>query len=214
MNDMRDAHRSRARAGSPKTRIRRPSSSSTRTPRRSWVCGVEGNYDRVSAARAGRERCSRRGSSASPASRPSRSTAACAGRFTSSCRRRRFTALDLSGRSRRQHRCAPRTRTSRSARSTAGDTTYLLRSQGQFQNLDQIRDLVVLTQTQRAGLPARHRRSEGRHRRHPVGAPDQRQGRGVRMQVTKQSGTNTVQIAAGACARRSSASTARCPASS
>ena len=26
-----------------------------------------------------------------------------------------------------------------------GDTTYLLRSQGQFQDLDQIRDLVVLT---------------------------------------------------------------------
>ena len=31
-----------------------------------------------------------------------------------------------------------------------GDTTYLLRSQGQFQNLDQIRDLVVLTKN---GVP-------------------------------------------------------------
>ena len=58
-----------------------------------------------------------------------------------------------------------------------GDTTYLLRSQGQFQNLDQIRDLVVLTQGRRAGLPARHRRSQG-HDRGPALVPaHQRQAR-------------------------------------
>ncbi len=58
-----------------------------------------------------------------------------------------------------------------------GDTTYLLRSQGQFQNLDQIRDLVVLTQGRRAGLSARHRRG-ARHDRGPALVPaHQRQGR-------------------------------------
>ena len=36
-----------------------------------------------------------------------------------------------------------------------GDRTYLLRSQGQFENLDQIRNLVVMTRDRRAGLPAR-----------------------------------------------------------
>ena len=46
-----------------------------------------------------------------------------------------------------------------------GDTTYLLRSQGQFQNLDQIRDLVVHDEGRRAGLPARHRRGQGHDRR-------------------------------------------------
>ena len=51
--------------------------------------GVEGDYDRVTLRELAENDARRRGSSASPASRPSRSTAACAGRFTSSCRRRR-----------------------------------------------------------------------------------------------------------------------------
>jgi HAE1 family hydrophobic/amphiphilic exporter-1 len=76
-----------------------------------------------------------------------------------------------------------------------GDTTYLLRSQGQFQNLDQIRDLVVQT---KGGVPVYLRdianvvdtTEDLRSFTRINGKP------GVRMQVTKQSGKNTVAIAA------------------
>ena len=75
-----------------------------------------------------------------------------------------------------------------------GDTTFLLRSQGQFTNLDDIRNLVVLTKD---GVPVyvkdiatvvdstEDRRSVLRVNGRPA----------VRMRVTKQSGSNTVQIA-------------------
>jgi HAE1 family hydrophobic/amphiphilic exporter-1 len=75
-----------------------------------------------------------------------------------------------------------------------GDQALLLRSQGQFENLEQIRNLVVMT---KGGVPVYLRdiadlrdstedvRSVLRINQRP----------GVRMQVTKQSGTNTVQIA-------------------
>src|SRR6185295_7238100 len=77
-----------------------------------------------------------------------------------------------------------------------GDTTYLLRSQGQFQNLDQIRDLVILT---KGGVPVYLRdiaevidtTEDLRSFTRINGQP------GVRLQVTKQSGKNTVAIAAG-----------------
>jgi HAE1 family hydrophobic/amphiphilic exporter-1 len=77
-----------------------------------------------------------------------------------------------------------------------GDLAYLLRSQGQFESLDQIRKLVVMT---RAGVPVylsdiaevRNRTEDARSVLRINGRP------GVRMQVTKQSGTNTVQIAEG-----------------
>jgi HAE1 family hydrophobic/amphiphilic exporter-1 len=77
-----------------------------------------------------------------------------------------------------------------------GDTTYLLRSQGQFMDLDAIRNVVVMT---RGGVPVYLRdiaevRDATEDRRSFVrvnGKP------GVRMTVTKQSGTNTVQVAAG-----------------
>jgi HAE1 family hydrophobic/amphiphilic exporter-1 len=77
-----------------------------------------------------------------------------------------------------------------------GDLAYLLRSQGQFESLDQIRKLVVMT---RAGVPVylsdiaevRNRTEDTRSVLRINGRP------GVRMQVTKQSGTNTVQIAEG-----------------
>ena len=77
-----------------------------------------------------------------------------------------------------------------------GDRAYLLRSQGQFENLDQIRDLVVMT---RAGVPVylrdiaevRDSTEDNRSILRINGRP------GVRMQVTKQSGTNTVKIAEG-----------------
>jgi HAE1 family hydrophobic/amphiphilic exporter-1 len=76
-----------------------------------------------------------------------------------------------------------------------GDTTYLLRSQGQFTSLDQIRDLVVQT---KAGVPVYLRdiaevvdtTEDLRSFTRINGKP------GVRMQVTKQSGKNTVAIAA------------------
>jgi hydrophobic/amphiphilic exporter-1 (mainly G- bacteria), HAE1 family len=75
-----------------------------------------------------------------------------------------------------------------------GDTTFLLRSQGQFTKLDDIRELVVLTKD---GIPVylkdiaavvdstEDRRSLLRVNGRPA----------VRMRVTKQSGSNTVQIA-------------------
>ena len=75
-----------------------------------------------------------------------------------------------------------------------GDTTYLVRSAGQFENLEDIRNLVILTTN---GVPVYLRdianvydgtedfRSFTRINSKP----------GVRLRVTKQSGTNTVEIA-------------------
>jgi HAE1 family hydrophobic/amphiphilic exporter-1 len=75
-----------------------------------------------------------------------------------------------------------------------GDLTYLLRSQGQFENLEQIRDLVVMS---RQGVPVYMRdiatvsdsTEDVRSVMRINGKP------GVRMQVTKQSGGNTVAVA-------------------
>jgi len=76
------------------------------------------------------------------------------------------------------------------------DRTLLLRSPGQFTNIQEIRNLVVLT---RDGVPVYLRdiaevRDTTEDRRSFMrinGTP------GIRMQVTKQSGTNTIQIADG-----------------
>ncbi len=75
-----------------------------------------------------------------------------------------------------------------------GDMTYLLRSQGQFESLEQIRDLVVLT---KGTVPVylkdiadvQDSTEDNRSVMRINGKP------GVRMQVTKQSGKNTVAIA-------------------
>jgi hydrophobic/amphiphilic exporter-1 (mainly G- bacteria), HAE1 family len=77
-----------------------------------------------------------------------------------------------------------------------GDSTYLLRSQGQFSSLDDIRNLVVLTKD---GVPVYMRdiadvkdATEDRRQFMRInGRP------GVRMRVQKQSGENTVAIAHG-----------------
>ena len=77
-----------------------------------------------------------------------------------------------------------------------GDRAFLLRSQGQFENLEQIKNLVVLTKT---GVPVYMRdiaevtdsTEDNRSVLRINGKP------GVRMQVTKQSGTNTVDVARG-----------------
>jgi HAE1 family hydrophobic/amphiphilic exporter-1 len=77
-----------------------------------------------------------------------------------------------------------------------GDRTYLVRSQGQFENLNEIRDLVVLTQ---GGVPVymkdiadvRDSTEDFRSFTRINGRP------GVRLRITKQSGTNTVEIADG-----------------
>ncbi len=77
-----------------------------------------------------------------------------------------------------------------------GDTNFLLRSQGEFQNIDQIRDLVVLT---KAGVPiylrdiadVKDATEDLRSFLRINGKP------GVRMRVSKQSGKNTVAIAEG-----------------
>jgi hydrophobic/amphiphilic exporter-1 (mainly G- bacteria), HAE1 family len=75
-----------------------------------------------------------------------------------------------------------------------GDMTYLVRSQGQFSNLDQIRDLVVLT---RQNVPVYLRDiAEVKDSTEDVRSVLRINGKaGVRMNVQKQSGTNTVQIA-------------------
>ncbi|HUF48392.1 MAG TPA: efflux RND transporter permease subunit [Vicinamibacterales bacterium] len=75
-----------------------------------------------------------------------------------------------------------------------GDTTYLLRSQGQFESIDQLRNLVVFT---RGNVPiylrdiaeVRDSTEDERSFLRINGKP------GVRMRVTKQSGKNTVAIA-------------------
>src|SRR5204863_1518583 len=77
-----------------------------------------------------------------------------------------------------------------------GDRSFLMRSQGQFEDLDQIRNLVVQTN---AGVPVYLKdiatvsdsTEDNRSVLRINGRP------GVRMSVTKQSGTNTVQIAQG-----------------
>jgi HAE1 family hydrophobic/amphiphilic exporter-1 len=75
-----------------------------------------------------------------------------------------------------------------------GDMTYLVRSQGQFSNLDQIRDLVVLTRT---NVPVYLRDiAEVKDATEDIRSVLRINGKAaVRMNVQKQSGTNTVQIA-------------------
>ncbi len=77
-----------------------------------------------------------------------------------------------------------------------GDRMFLLRSPGQFTNIDEMRNLVVLTKD---GVPVylrdiadvRDTTEDRRSLTRINGNP------GIRMRVTKQSGTNTVQIAQG-----------------
>jgi hydrophobic/amphiphilic exporter-1 (mainly G- bacteria), HAE1 family len=77
-----------------------------------------------------------------------------------------------------------------------GDRSLLLRSQGQFENLDQIRNLVILTKN---GVPVYLKDiADVIDSTEDIRSVLRINGRpGVRMQVTKQSGTNTVQIAVG-----------------
>src|SRR5688572_27688188 len=77
-----------------------------------------------------------------------------------------------------------------------GDRTYLVRSQGQFESIDEIRDMVVMTRT---GVPVYMKdiaevtdsTEDFRSFTRINGKP------GVRLSITKQSGTNTVEIADG-----------------
>jgi hydrophobic/amphiphilic exporter-1 (mainly G- bacteria), HAE1 family len=75
-----------------------------------------------------------------------------------------------------------------------GDITYLVRSQGQFENLQEIRDLVVMT---RQGVPVYLKDiAEVKDSTEDLRSFTRINGRpGVRMRVTKQSGQNTVEIA-------------------
>ena len=79
---------------------------------------------------------------------------------------------------------------------TQGDATYLVRSQGEFSNLDDIRNVVVMT---RDGVPIYVRdiaevvdSTEDRRQFLRIDGKS-----GVRMQVNKQTGENTVAVAAG-----------------
>jgi hydrophobic/amphiphilic exporter-1 (mainly G- bacteria), HAE1 family len=75
-----------------------------------------------------------------------------------------------------------------------GDRTYLVRSQGQFENLEQIRDLVVMT---RGGVPVYLRDiAEVKDSTEDFRSFTRINGKpGVRLRITKQSGQNTVAIA-------------------
>jgi hydrophobic/amphiphilic exporter-1 (mainly G- bacteria), HAE1 family len=75
-----------------------------------------------------------------------------------------------------------------------GDRTYLVRSQGQFENLKEISDLVVMT---RQGVPVYMRDiAEVKDSTEDFRSFTRINGKpGVRLRVTKQSGTNTVAIA-------------------
>ncbi len=77
-----------------------------------------------------------------------------------------------------------------------GDRTYLVRSQGQFENLNEIRDLVVLTE---GGVPVYMKDiAEVKDSTEDFRSFTRINGRpGVRLRITKQSGTNTVEIARG-----------------
>ena len=77
-----------------------------------------------------------------------------------------------------------------------GDLTYLVRSTGQFQNLDDIRNLVVMT---RGGVNVYLRDiAEVRDATEDVRSFNRINGRpGIRMSVQKQSGQNTVAVAEG-----------------
>jgi HAE1 family hydrophobic/amphiphilic exporter-1 len=77
-----------------------------------------------------------------------------------------------------------------------GERTYLLRSQSQFQSLDEIRNLVLMT---RGGVPIYVRDvAEVVDTTEDVRSLLRINGRpGVRLSVQKQSGTNTVQVAEG-----------------
>jgi hydrophobic/amphiphilic exporter-1 (mainly G- bacteria), HAE1 family len=75
-----------------------------------------------------------------------------------------------------------------------GDRTYLVRSQGQFADLNEIRDMVVMT---RVGVPVYMKDiAEVTDSTEDFRSFTRINGRpGVRLSVTKQSGTNTVAIA-------------------
>ena len=75
-----------------------------------------------------------------------------------------------------------------------GDRSFLMRSQGQFENLDQIKNIVVLT---KAAVPVYLKDiAEVTDSTEDIRSVLRINGKpGVRLQVTKQSGTNTVQIA-------------------
>jgi hydrophobic/amphiphilic exporter-1 (mainly G- bacteria), HAE1 family len=77
-----------------------------------------------------------------------------------------------------------------------GDRTYLVRSQGQFESINEIRDMVVMT---RAGVPVYMKDiAEVTDSTEDFRSFTRINGRpGVRLSITKQSGTNTVQIADG-----------------
>jgi HAE1 family hydrophobic/amphiphilic exporter-1 len=75
-----------------------------------------------------------------------------------------------------------------------GDTTYLVRSQGQFENLNEIREMVVMT---RQGVPVYLKDiAEVKDSTEDLRSFTRINGKpGIRMRVTKQSGKNTVEIA-------------------
>ena len=156
--------------------------------------GVEGDYDPVTLREIAQNELAPALRARATASPPSRSTAASGGRSTSSSRRRR-SPRSTSRSTGRQHAAAARTRTRRSARSTRATRRSCVRSQGQFQSLDDIRNLVVLT---REGVPVYLRdiaEVQDTTEAAPLSSCGSTASRASRSQVQKQSGKNTVAVA-------------------
>ena len=159
---------------------------------RSWASASRATTTASRCARSPSTTC-RRGSSACRASPRSRSTAACAARFTSSSRRKRSAPSTC--RSIASSTCsAPRTRTSRSARSTRATAPTCSAARASSRTSNEIRDLVVMTRT---GVPVYLRDiAEVKDSTEDFRSFTRINGKpGVRLRVTKQSGTNTVAIA-------------------
>ena len=79
-----------------------------------------------------------------------------------------------------------------------GDRTFLVRSQGQFQSIEDIRNLVVMTRRRACrSTCATSPTSVDTHRAAPAVHAHQRQAAASSMQIQKQSGTNTVAVVDG-----------------
>ncbi len=191
-DEVRIARRSRARPAAGRSRCRRAFRSSTRRPPPSWGSASSGNFDRVTLREIAEHDL---------VPRLERVEGVAAVTVNGGLRRQihielskeKITALDLS-----VDRVISTLRTENQnvplGEVDEGDTTYLLRSQGQFQNIDQIRDLVIMT---KGGVPVYLRDiAEVKDTTEDLRSFQRIDGKpGVRMQVTKQSGKNTVAIA-------------------
>ena len=172
------AHRPRAR---PPARGRRPAGDSEVRPERAADPGPGRRKRRRlarprAAARAGRTDAVAAARARQRRRRRDRRTAAFAGRFTSSCRGKR-PPRSICRSIASSTSCGRKTRTFRSARSTAATARSCCGARGSSRTSSRSSNLVVLTKAGVPDLPEGHRRRHRLDRRHPIGAPDQRPAR-------------------------------------